>query len=143
MKKCPYCYTLMNDDVEVCPNCLKDMKTLSPMGEVAPKENKISFYSLIFGGIISIGSLIASFSVRANRFHYKELFDDVKANYDIATDATIKADLQKQGEALLANIKTCEFKEVAFYVMCGIGICMVLYSLIVFFMKKYRKVKKD
>ena len=49
MKKCPYCHTFMNDDVNSCPNCLKDMSSLKPMPEVNPIGSNKNLNLIIYG----------------------------------------------------------------------------------------------
>ena len=141
MKKCPYCFTLMNDDVIKCPNCLKDMTNLSSMSEISSSNNKFSFMTFIFGIVISLGSLIASFSVRQNRINYQNMYDEVKLAYEIETNESIKETLRNKGESLIANIHTCEYKEISFYVLCGIGAIIVLYVLISYFIKLIKNKK--
>jgi hypothetical protein len=142
MKKCPYCHTLMKDDAKVCPKCLKDASSLLPMKRVAPKDNQFNFYSLVFGLIISIGSVFASISQRGNRLNYQTQYDEILRQYNEATASNIKEELASQGEALMANIKTCQFREIAFYVMCGIGGILVLWALISYLIIKIKKNKQ-
>ena len=54
MKKCPYCKTLMNDDVNSCPNCLKDTSNLQSMPSVSlTSKNKPTNLTELggFGGL--------------------------------------------------------------------------------------------
>lgn len=137
MKKCPYCNTFMNDDVTMCPNCLKDVSSIVTMPPVSPKENKGSFYSLIFGVLIAFGSVAASLSQRANRLNYVEIKNDLLAQYELSkTDELYNKILQ-----VSANIKTCEFREVAFYIACALGIGLMVYSLVSFIIKKVKAKK--
>ena len=142
MKKCPYCYTLMNDDVDKCPNCLKDMSNLSSMSDLSSKNNKFSLLNFMFGIVISIGSLIASFSVRQNRINYQKLYDDVKLAYNAETDEIVRETLAKRGETLMAEIHTCQYKEVSFYVLCAVGVIIILYTLISYLIKVINMKKK-
>jgi len=142
MKKCPYCHTLMQDDAKSCPKCLKDATNLRPMQSVAPKDNQFNFYSLVFGLIISIGSVFASLSQRGNRMNYQTQYDEILRQYNETTSSNIKEELASKGEVLMANIKTCQFREIAFYVMCGIGGCLVLWALISYLIKRIKKNKQ-
>lgn len=140
MKKCPYCYTLMNDDVNTCPKCLKSMNNVAPMKEVAPKNNQISFYGVFFGIVIVIGSIFAALSQKLNAINYMKQYQEIVTKYNSALEEE-KESLKAQGDNLMSLIKTCEFRKIAFYVMCGIGVILFVYYLVKILVMKNKKIK--
>ncbi len=139
MKKCPYCLTLMNDDAKTCPKCLKDVEHVSSMKSVAPKENQFSYYSVILGLIIAIGSVFASLSQGINKKNYQIEYNKIVEEYKAAPSEALRT----KGEQIMALIKTCEFREIAFYVIGSIGLIIFLYALISWLIKKKKKNKKN
>ncbi|MDD6302543.1 MAG: hypothetical protein PUA56_04510 [Bacillales bacterium] len=137
MKKCPFCNTFMNDDVEQCPNCLKDVSSFQPMPEVAPKNHKTNYFLLMFGFIFSFGGLAASLSQRKNRFDYIKMKETLLADYELnKTDELYDKILR-----VSANIKTCQLSEVFFYLVVVLGVGLVIYSIVNFIIKKVKKAK--
>ena len=139
MKKCPYCKTLMNDDVTSCPNCLKEVKESDKMPEIVSSKNKYPFYYMIFGLLISIGSLVASFSQRDNKYNYENQI----ANYKKAIQESNVQDeinhLNDLIEKAYSSQKSCEFREYAFYVFCGIGVILIIIGIVLFIKNRRKK----
>ena len=142
MKKCPYCYTLMNDDVNTCPHCLKDTSNVREMKEISSKEYKMSFYTFMFGIIIALGSVAAALSIHFNRLSFVEKYDALKIQYILESSSLVKETMGKELENLFITIKNLQFREVSFYVLAGIGVIMLFYSLISFIIRKVKKSKR-
>ncbi len=138
MKKCPYCKTLMNDDVNSCPNCLKNVPLDNKMPDIVSSKNKSSFYMMFIGLIVSIGSLAAAFSQKANKLNYQSQFESYKKTYNEETVGDYKNHLQDLMEKAYSSQKSCEFREYAFYVFCVLGIILIILGII-FFIKNRRK----
>ena len=83
MKKCPYCKTFMNDDVTTCPNCLKDMSSLKPMPEVNLTSKKKESNRFIYGGVLTLGGILASLSQGINKKGYQVKYDEILEPLDM------------------------------------------------------------
>lgn len=144
MKKCPYCKTFMNDDVNQCPNCLKDMSDLKSMPEVSPKGNKKSFNFMIYGGIISVGGALASLSQFGNLGNYRKKYDDIMQQITLTSDSTKINELNKEAFNIASLINDCEFRTWIFAIIAVVGLGFViagLIMLVVKLIKSKRKVK--
>ncbi len=138
MKKCPYCKTLMNDDVTYCPNCLKNVPLENKMPDIVSSKNKSSFYMMFIGIIVSIGSFIAALSQRTNKMNYSNQFESYKKAYNEQPVGDYKNHLQDLMEKAYSSQKSCEFREYAFYVFCALGIILIILGII-FLIRNRRK----
>ncbi len=139
MKKCPYCKTLMNDDITSCPNCLKDVPLSAKMPEIVSSKNKYSFYYLIFGLIISIGSIVAAFSQRDNKYVYENQITTLKKQIQ---ESSIQDEINHLNDLLekaYSSQKACEFREYAFYVFCGVGVLLIVIGIVCFIKNRRKK----
>lgn len=129
MKKCPYCKTLTNDDVNMCPNCLHDISNITPMPEAVSKKYSYSFYMIIFGILISLGSFVAMLSQRTNMLNYYSLYND---------KSLAKEEIDKYYQLFVQ----AQFEMNAMIVFIVIGIVLFIAGVI-FFIRKHIKNQKD
>lgn len=142
MKKCPYCKTFMNDDVNSCPNCLKDMSSLKPMPEVTPKDNKKTFNMIIYGGILTLGGIIASLSQGINKKGYQVKYDELAETIKSMSDGADKQALVNKASEYLTLINECKFREIAFLVIAGAGLLLIIVTLVLYFINKAKNKKE-
>lgn len=142
MKKCPYCKTFMNDDVNMCPNCLKDMSSLKPMPEVSPKDNKKTFNMIIYGGILTLGGIIASLSQGINKKGYQVKYDELAETIKSMSDGADKQALVNKASEYLTLINECKFREIAFLVIAGAGLLLIIVTLVLYFINKAKNKKE-
>lgn len=129
MKKCPYCKTLTNDDVNVCPNCMHDISEVSPMPEATPKRFRTEFYFFFLGLIIGIGGLFAGLSQQTNMNNYYDL-------YKAASDA-------ENQKKFFELFKRAEFEMWAMWVIGIIGGALVIASIVLFIIHLTKKTKRE
>lgn len=132
----------MNDDVNSCPNCLKDMSSLKPMPEVTPKDNKKTFNMIVYGGILTLGGVIASLSQGINKNGYQVKYDELIEKIKPMADGLDKQALISQASEYLALINQCKFREISFLVIAGAGLILVIVSLILYFKNKAKNKKE-
>ena len=122
MKKCPYCKTLTNDDVNQCPNCLHDISTLKPMPS-AFNKNSSRYYTIIFGIIFIFGGFIAGVTQFNNYNHYLNLANE--------------SDLSEEKiNELLSLASNSRLEMTLMFILSFLGVVMVIISLIRLFRKK-------
>ena len=129
MKKCPYCKTLTNDDVNMCPNCLHDISSINPMPDAVSKKYSYSFYMIIFGILISIGSLVAMLSQKTNMINYYNLYKDSSLS---------QTEIDKYYQLFVQ----ARFEMNAMFIFIIIGLALLILG-VVFFIKKVLKEHKN
>ena len=139
MKKCPYCKTLMNDDVKMCPNCLKDMSNLREMPEVNIVGKSKSTNMVVYGGILTLGGFIAALSQSINKGNYQKKYDDLVVQINNATSESAKNELIEEALEFMALINECKFREVLFYILAGAGIVLLIVTIVL----KIKSLKKE
>jgi ABC-type multidrug transport system permease subunit len=132
MKKCPYCKTLVNDDINTCPYCLHDLSEVTPMSDIiGPKKFKTEFYLFLFSILIGIGGLFAGLSQKKNMDNYYSLF---KA----ATE-------ENEQKRLYQLFRQSEFEMWSMWIISAIGALLLIFTfvlLIIHFKKLKRKENK-
>jgi ABC-type multidrug transport system permease subunit len=132
MKKCPYCKTLVNDDINTCPRCLHDLSEVTPMSDIiGPKNFKTEFYLFLFSILIGIGGLFAGLSQKKNMENYYSLF---KA----ATE-------ESEQKRLYQLFRQSEFEMWSMWIISAIGALLLIFTfvlLIIHFKKLKRKENK-
>lgn len=128
MKKCPYCKTLVNDDVIMCPNCCHDLSEISPMPQPINSKLSTQIYLMIFGILITIGGFAAFLSQRSNYLHFTEL----------SKNASVEEEIQKFQN--LANNSHFQMCMMIFLMVLG-GVIFIS-GLIYFLIKKFHKNNK-
>lgn len=129
MKKCPYCKTLVNDDVIMCPNCCHDLSEISPMPQPINSKLSTQIYLMIFGILITIGSFAAFLSQRSNYLHFVEL----------SKNASVEEEIKKFQN--LANNSHFQMSMMILLMVLG-GIIFVS-GLIYYLIKKFHKNKDN
>ena len=141
MKKCPYCHTFMNDDINSCPNCLKDMSNLKPMPDVNPSGSNKNLNLIIYGAILSAGGAIASISQYGLIDGYQSKLDEVLSKLVFISDlesAQYKTLAAEAAEyALLIN--DCELRTVLFMVLAVIGLVIIGVSAVLMIKNKLKR----
>ena len=132
MKKCPYCKTLVNDDINTCPYCLHDLSEVTPMSDIiGPKKFKTEFYLFLFSILIGIGGLFAGLSQKKNMDNYYSLF---KA----ATE-------ENEQKRLYQLFRQSEFEMWSMWTISVIGALLLIFTfvlLIIHFIKLKKKEDK-
>jgi ABC-type multidrug transport system permease subunit len=132
MKKCPYCKTLVNDDINTCPHCLHDLSEVTPMSDIiGPKNFKTEFYLFLFSILIGIGGLFAGLSQKKNMENYYSLF---KA----ATE-------ESEQKRLYQLFRQSEFEMWSMWTISIIGALLLIFTfvlLIIHFIKLKKKEDK-
>lgn len=132
MKKCPYCKTLVNDDINTCPYCLHDLSEVTPMSDIiGPKNFKTEFYLFLFSILIGIGGLFAGLSQKKNMDNYYSLF---KA----ATE-------ENEQKRLYQLFRQSEFEMWSMWTISVIGALLLIFTfvlLIIHFIKLKKKEDK-
>ena len=123
MKKCPYCKTLVTDEVDTCPNCLHDISQINPMPEPVNSKFSTQAYLMIFGVIIFIGGIVSALSQKSNMEHYYELSNQT---------GLTKEEVSK----FVSLAKQSGFEMIMMYSLGAIGIIMLVLGLILFIKKK-------
>ena len=141
MKKCPYCKTFMNDDVNTCPNCLKDMSALKPMPEVNIVGKKKNLNMVVYGAILSVGGVIASLS-QTNKKNYQVKYDEILESIKNVTEQSQKDVLLAEATEYMLLISDCEFREIAFLVLAGLGLALIIATLVISLVKKFKNKKE-
>ena len=138
MKKCPYCSTLMNDDVNQCPNCLKDMSNLRSMPDISLVNKKPSVNLPIYGCVLSVGGVLASLSQGIAKKNYQAKYDEI---YELIKQQSSNVDekLVKEATEYLNLINDCSFREVFFYIVAGLGLILIIVGIIMLLKKKSKK----
>lgn len=129
MKKCPYCKTLVNDDVIMCPNCCHYLSEISPMPQPINSKLSTQIYLMIFGILITIGSFAAFLSQRSNYLHFVEL----------SKNASVEEEIKKFQN--LANNSHFQMSMMILLMVLG-GIIFVS-GLIYYLIKKFHKNKDN
>ena len=142
MKKCPYCKTFMNDDVNTCPNCLKDMASLKPMPEVNIVGKKKNLNMVVYGAILSVGGVIASLSQNINKKNYQVKYDEILESIKNVTEQSQKDVLLAEATEYMLLISDCEFREIAFLVLAGLGLALIITTLVISLVKKFKNKKE-
>lgn len=142
MKKCPYCKTLMNDDVNMCPNCLKDMTNIREMPEVNVIGKSKSTNTIIYGGVLSLGGFIAALSQSINKGNYQKKYDDLLIQINNASSENAKNELIEDALEFMTLINECKFREILFYILAGVGIVILIVSLVLMIKNKMEKKEK-
>ncbi|MBE6142835.1 MAG: hypothetical protein E7177_02455 [Erysipelotrichaceae bacterium] len=142
MKKCPYCKTFMNDDVNTCPNCLKDMSSLKPMPEVNIVGKKKNLNMIVYGAILSVGGVIASLSQTINKKNYQVKYDEILESIKNVTEQSQKDVLLAEATEYMLLISDCEFREIAFLVLAGLGLALIIATLVISLVKKFKNKKE-
>jgi ABC-type multidrug transport system permease subunit len=132
MKKCPYCKTLVNDDINTCPYCLHNLSEVTPMSDIiGPKKFKTEFYLFLFSILIGIGGLFAGLSQKKNMDNYYSLF---KA----ATE-------ENEQKRLYQLFRQSEFEMWSMWIISAIGALLLIFTfvlLIIHFIKLKKKEDK-
>ncbi len=132
MKKCPYCKTLVNDDINTCPYCLHDLSEVTPLSDIiGPKKFKTEFYLFLFSILIGIGGLFAGLSQKKNMDNYYSLF---KA----ATE-------ENEQKRLYQLFRQSEFEMWSMWTISVIGALLLIFTfvlLIIHFIKLKKKEDK-
>ena len=139
MKKCPYCKTLMNDDVNMCPNCLKDMSNLREMPEVNVIGKSKSTNMVVYGGVLAIGGFIAALSQSINKVNYQKKYDELVIKINNAPSENAKNELIEEALEFMTLINECKFREVLFYILAAAGIVLLVVTIIL----KIKSLKKE
>ena len=128
MKKCPYCKTLVNDDINTCPLCLHDLSEVTPMSDIiGPKNFKTEFYLFLFSILIGIGGLFAGLSQKKNMDNYYSLF---KA-------ATEEIEQKK----LYQLFRQSEFEMWSMWIISAIGALLLIFTFVLLIIH-FKKLKK-
>lgn len=142
MKKCPYCKALMNDDVNSCPNCLKDTSNVSPMPNVSLGSSNKPTNLTVYGAILAVGGVIAALSQSINKANYQKKYDEIAELIKNATTEASKQQLVIEAYEYLNLISDCSMREIFFYIVSGVGIVLIGISLFLLFKKKFSKKEK-
>lgn len=128
MKKCPYCKTLVNDDINNCPHCLHDISEVTPMSDIiGPKNFKTEFYLFLFSILIGIGGLFAGLSQKKNMDNYYSLF---KA----ATE-------ESEQKRLYQLFRQSEFEMWSMWIIGVIGALLLIFTFVLLIIH-FKKLKK-
>ena len=73
MKKCPYCKTLVQDEVEICPHCCHNLADVRPMPDPVNRKFSTEIYLMLFGAIIALGGVVAGFNQYDKMKRFNEL----------------------------------------------------------------------
>ena len=144
MKKCPYCHTFMNDDVNSCPNCLKDMSSLKPMPEVNPIGSNKNLNLIIYGAVLSVGGAIASISQYGLIDGYQEKYDKIALEMALISnlESTQYKNLAAEAAEYMLLINDCELRTVLFMGLSVIGIGIIITGIILMLKKKFKRKEK-
>lgn len=142
MKKCPYCKTLMNDDVNSCPNCLKDTSNVESMPSVSLTSGSKPTNLTVYGAVLAVGGIIAAISQSINKVNYQKKYDELAELISKATTEASKQELVIEAYEYLNLINDCSFREVFFYIISGVGLVIVGISLFMLLKKKLSKKEK-
>lgn len=142
MKKCPYCKTLMNDDVNMCPNCLKDMSNLTSMPEVKVLTKRKTLNYIIYGGILAIGGVVAGLSQGINKKGFQVKYDEILTEINMVSSEEAKKELIAEASEYLALINNCSFREVFFFIIAGIGLIVAGVAIVLALKNKFKKKEK-
>jgi hypothetical protein len=132
----------MNDDVTTCPNCLKDMSSLKPMPEVNLTSKKKESNRFIYGGVLTLGGILASLSQGINKKGYQVKYDEILKVLETVSDAKEKENLTNKALEYLNLISNCQFREIFFLAVAGIGVILIIVTLVLMIKNKSLKKKE-
>lgn len=142
MKKCPYCKTLMNDDVSMCPNCLKDMSNVIEMPDVNVIGKNKPNNMFIYSGVLALGGLVAAISQRFNKINFQEKYQSKLIEIENLIDTSNKQELVNEALEYLNLANNCAFREIFFYIIACVGVVLFGVTLFIKIRNKLKKKEK-
>ena len=141
MKKCPYCHTFMNDDINQCPNCLKDMSNLRSMPDVSTFSKSKSLNMIIYGVIMLVGGALASISQYGLIEGYQTKYDKIYAQMLLISNLESEQykTLLKEATEYANLINDCELRTILFMILAAIGLGVIVATLVITIIKKIKR----
>lgn len=128
MKKCPYCKTLVRDEVDICPHCCHNLADVRPMPDPVNRKFSTQIYLMLFGVILALGGAVAGLNQ----------YDKMKRFHELAHQAE---DAEKI--AHYRNLASQAGMEMTMmYLLTAVGGMMLIVGLILLVVKKAKSRQK-